>query len=292
LKGLWPWCGVACEGEIVTKNTFGEDSAEKEGTVQSVARALSLLELLAEDDEGYRLSDLSERSGLSPSTVHRLLTTMEQKRFVQFDPYTHLWHVGRQSFSVGSAFVRRRNFVAQTIPFLRRIRDQTRETVNLAVADEGEVTILVQVESREIVRAISRAGGRAPMTSSGLGKAILATYSAEDVSAIVKRHGLRRVTPKSIIRAGELHDALKRIREQGYSIDDEESATGLRCVAAAIFNEHGEAMAAISASGPATRISDERLAVLGRIIAEAAAEITIALGGMPPAAAACSQVNR
>ena len=97
----------------------GEESPDKEGTVQSVVRALSLLELLGEDDEGYRLSDLSERSGLSPSTVHRLLTTMEQKRFVQFDPYTHLWHVGRQSFSVGAAFVRRRNFVAETIPFLR-----------------------------------------------------------------------------------------------------------------------------------------------------------------------------
>lgn len=139
--------------------TRSEESPGKEGAVQSVARALSLLELLGEDDEGYRLSDLSERSGLSPSTVHRLLTTMEQKRFVQFDPYTHLWHVGRQSFSVGAAFVRRRNFVAETIPFLRRIRDRTRETVNLAVAEEGEVVILTQVESREIVRAITRAGG-------------------------------------------------------------------------------------------------------------------------------------
>ena len=144
-----------------------EESPGTEGTVQSVTRALSLLELLGEDDEGYRLSDLAERAGLSPSTVHRLLTTMEQKRFVQFDPYTHLWHVGRQSFAVGAAFVRRRNFVAETIPFLRRIRDQTRETVNLAVAEEGEVVILTQVESREIVRAITRAGGRAPMTSSG-----------------------------------------------------------------------------------------------------------------------------
>ncbi len=261
-----------------------EESPGADGTVQSVTRALSLLELLGEDDEGYRLSDLAERSGLSPSTVHRLLTTMEQKRFVQFDPYTHLWHVGRQSFSVGAAFVRRRNFVAETIPFLRRIRDLTRETVNLAVAEEGEVVILTQVESREIVRAITRAGGRAPMTSSGVGKAILATYSPEDVSAIVQRYGLPRVTPKSIIRAGELHDALNRVRSQGYAVDDEENAIGLRCVAAVIFNEHSEALAAISVSGPATRISDERLVSLGRIVSEAADEITSALGGKPPQA--------
>jgi IclR family transcriptional regulator, acetate operon repressor len=269
---------------IAKSPLFGDYGSEKDGTVQSISRALTLLELLAEDDEGYRLKDLAERSGLSPSTIHRLLTTMEQKRFVEFDPHTHLWHVGRQSFSVGAAFVRRRNFVAQTIPFLRRIRDQTRETVNLAVADDGEVVILHQVESREIVRAITRVGGRAPLTSSGLGKAILATCSNEDIAAIIQRHGLRRVTPQSIIRAGELYDALKRVREQGYAVDDEESAMGLRCVAAVVFNEYGEALAAISASGPETRLSDERLARLGRIVVDVAAEITAALGGKPPAA--------
>jgi len=129
-----------------------DDNAEKAGFVQSVTRALNLLELLAEDGEGYRLTDLAERSGLSPSTVHRLLTTMEQRRFDQSDG---MWHVGRQSFAIGATFVRRRNFVAQMLPFLRRLRDQTRETVNLAVPNDGEVVVLLQVESREIVRAFS-----------------------------------------------------------------------------------------------------------------------------------------
>jgi IclR family transcriptional regulator, acetate operon repressor len=263
-----------------------KDAPEKGGTVQSIIRALSLLELLAEDDEGYRLTDLAERTGLSPSTVHRLLTTMEERRFVQFDASDGMWHVGRQSFSVGAAFVRRRNFVAQALPFLRRLRDDTRETVNLGVADEGEVVILTQVESREIMRAITRAGGRAPVASSGIGKAILATYSDDDLAAIVQRHGLRRMTPKSIIGAGNLRDALKRVRKQGYAVDDEEFAIGMRCIAAAIYDEHGEALAAISASGPATRIPNERLADLGRMVVGTAQEITKAVGGrLPPAAA-------
>ncbi|MDH6257575.1 IclR family transcriptional regulator C-terminal domain-containing protein [Bradyrhizobium sp. BR13661] len=262
--------------------TDREDGTEKDGFVQSVTRALNLLELLAEDEEGYRLSDLAERAGLSPSTVHRLLTTMEQRRFVQFDQSDGMWHVGRQSFSVGSAFVRRRNFVAQTLPFLRRLRDQTRETVNLAVADEGEIVVLVQVESREIVRAITRAGGRAPMTSSGLGKSIMATYSNDDVSALIQKHGMRRVTPSSIIRAGELREELQRIRVQGYALDNEEYSIGLRCVAAVVYNEYGEALASISVSAPIARITDERLISLGPIVAEVAAEITDALGGKRP----------
>jgi IclR family acetate operon transcriptional repressor len=255
---------------------------EKAGFVQSVTRALNLLELLAEDEEGYRLTDLAERSGLSPSTVHRLLTTMEQRRFVQFDQSDGMWHVGRQSFAIGATFVRRRNFVAQMLPFLRRLRDQTRETVNLAVPNDGEVVVLLQVESREIVRAFTRVGGRSPMTASGLGKAILATYSHDEVLAVIQKHGMNRLTANSITRASNLHDELQRVRTQGYAADDEECAIGLRCVGAVVSNEHGEALASISVSAPAARITDERLISLGQMVADVAAEITDAVGGKRP----------
>src|SRR6476660_9272997 len=87
------------------------DSEVKDGGVQSVDRALLLIETLAEDDEGYRLTDLAIRTGLSPSTIHRLLTTLEKRRFVQFDREESMWHIGAQSFAVGSTLVRRRNFV-------------------------------------------------------------------------------------------------------------------------------------------------------------------------------------
>jgi len=81
-----------------------------------------------EDDEGYRLTDLAVRTGLSTSTVHRLLTTLEKRRFVQFDRDESMWHIGAQSFAVGSTFLRRRNFLTQALPYLRKLRDQTRET--------------------------------------------------------------------------------------------------------------------------------------------------------------------
>jgi IclR family acetate operon transcriptional repressor len=259
-----------------------DDSAEKAGFVQSVTRALNLLELLAEDGEGYRLTDLAERSGLSPSTVHRLLTTMEQRRFVQFDQSDGMWHVGRQSFAVGATFGRRKNFVAQMLPFLRRLRDQTHETVNLAVPNDGEVVVLLQVESREIVRAFTRVGERSPMTASGLGKAILATYSHDEVLAVIQKQGMLRLTANSITRAGDLREELQRVRTQGYAVDDEECAIGLRCIGAVVSNEHGEALASISVSAPAARITDGRLISLGQIVADVAAAITDAVGGRRP----------
>lgn len=259
-----------------------DDESVKSGAVQSVDRAMLLLEALGEDEEGYRLTDLAIRTGLSPSTAHRLLTTLEKRRFVAFDQSDNMWHVGRQSFAIGSAFIRRRNFVAPALPFLRRLRDLTHETANLGVVDDGEVIVLTQVESREIMRAITKVGGRAPMVTSGIGKAILATYSDEDVAAIIQRHGMRRLTPKSVVRAGELRDALEAVRRDGYAVDDQEFLMGLRCVAAVVYNDHAEALAAISVSGLASRVPQERAPELGRLVRETARELTLALGGRLP----------
>jgi IclR family transcriptional regulator, acetate operon repressor len=252
--------------------------------VQSVDRAMAILDVLGEDEEGYRLRDLAIRTGLSPSTVHRLLTTLERRRFVEFDQSEGAWHVGRQVFSIGSAFVRRRNFVAPALPFLKRLRDLTHETANLGVADDGEVVVLTQVESREIMRAITRVGGRAPMATSGLGKAILATYSEADVAAIIRRHGMRRLTPNSAIRAGDLRERLNQVQRDGYALDDEEYLAGLRCVAAVVYNDQAEAMAAISVSGLSSRVDRERLPALGKLVRQVARELTLALGGRLPVA--------
>jgi IclR family transcriptional regulator, acetate operon repressor len=259
-----------------------EDESAKGGAVQSVDRAMLLLEALGEDEEGYRLTDLAIRTGLSPSTAHRLLTTLEKRRFVAFDQSDNMWHIGRQSFAIGAAFIRRRNFVAPALPFLRRLRDLTHETANLGIVDDGEVIVLTQVESREIMRAITKVGGRVPMVTSGIGKAILATYADEEVVAIIQRHGMKRLTPKSVVRAGELRDALETVRRDGYAIDDQEFLMGLRCVAAVVYNDQAEALAGISVSGLASRVPRERVPELGRLVRETARELTLALGGRLP----------
>jgi IclR family transcriptional regulator, acetate operon repressor len=204
------------------------DPEPREGGVQSVDRALQIIETLAEDDEGYRLSDLAVRTGLSTSTAHRLLTALEKRRFVQFDRTQSKWHVGAQSFAVGATFTRRRNVVAQAVPYLRKLRDQTRETANLAVVDDEAIIVLTRVESREIMRSLTKVGGRVAMVASGVGKAVLATYPDADVNAIIRHHGMPRLTEKSIVRPGDLFRELATIRRQGYAVDDEEACIGLR----------------------------------------------------------------
>lgn len=257
-------------------------SKDLHGRVQSVDRAMTLLEALCENEDGHRLTDLAKRTGLSLTTVHRLLTTLEQRRFVEFTSSDNLWHVGRQAFAVGSAFVRDRNFVAPALPFLRRLRDQTRETANLGVVDDGEMIVINQIESREINRAISRVGGRAPMVASGMGKAVLASYSPDDVSSVIKRFGMRKVTNNTLTRRTALEAQLQQARRDGYAVDDEEFVPGLRCVAAAVYNNQSEVLCAISVSGLTVRMTSDRVPVLGRLLAETAGELTRSLGGTIP----------
>lgn len=275
----------------MTKPSSKSEAAQRSGNVQSVDRALQLLEILGEDAEGYRLTDLAARSGLSLSTVHRLLTTLEVRQFVQFDQSDGLWHVGRKAFQVGSTFAQQKNFVAPSLPFLRKLRDQTRETANLGVAVDGRVIFLAQVESREIMRAITRVGGATPMVNSGIGKALLSTYSAADVAAIVATYGMHKLTPNSLTRAGDLRDNLARIRAQGYSVDDEEFQQGLRCIAAPVYNQQGEAFCAISVSGLAQRLSPDRVESVGQLVAETAQALTTALGGQTPHVDDAAQPN-
>jgi IclR family transcriptional regulator, acetate operon repressor len=252
------------------------------GRVQSVDRAMLLLEALGEDDRGHRLTDLSRRTGLSLTTVHRLLTTLEHRRFVQFSASDNLWHIGLQAFAVGSAFVRDRNFVAPALPFLRQLRDQTRETANLGVVEDGEIVLVNQVESREITRAISRVGGRTPMTASGMGKAVLASYTHDDISSVIKSRGMRKVTGKTLTSREALEAQLDQTRRDGYAVDDEEFIPGLRCVAAPVYDNRSEVVCAISVSGLPLRMTPERIPVLGGLIAQTAAELTRALGGCLP----------
>ncbi|OKO83518.1 transcriptional regulator [Bradyrhizobium sp. NAS80.1] len=256
--------------------------ADRDGGVQSVDRALSIIETLAEDDEGYRLSDLAVRTGLSASTVHRLLATLESRRFVQFDRAESKWHVGVRSFTVGASFARRRNFSAQAIPYLRKLRDLTRETANLAVVDDEFIIVLTRLESREIMRSLTKVGGRVAMVTSGVGKAVLATYSDEDVGAVIRHHGMPRLTEKSLVRPSDLFKELEKIRKQGYALDDEEACMGLRCIAAVVYNDCAEPLAAISVSGMTSRLTDDRLPEIGQIVRDVASELTVALGGAMP----------
>ena len=251
--------------------------------VQSLVRALSLVNRLAAADEGASLTEVAQQVGLSPSTAHRLLTTLEQERYVHFDAERRLWSVGVQAFVTGSAFLRTRSLVAVARPQMRSLMEESEETVNLAVEDQFEAIYLSQVECRQMMRAFARPGGRVPLHCSSVGKALLSAMEDTDLAKVLHRRGLPRLTVKTIDTTAALRLDLARARERGYAIDDEENAVGLRCIAAVIFNENRDPVAAMSLSGPMARIADARIPLLGELVRRRADAVTAQLGGVLPA---------
>lgn len=244
--------------------------SQRSGDVQSVSRALDLLTRLGASDEGQRLSDLARAANLAVSTAHRLLTTMQQAGFVHFDAVRSEWHVGREAFAVGAAYVQRRDFVAPAMAYLRRLRDESRETANLGILEDGQLVTLAQVESREITRAISPPGGRVAATCSAMGKALLATWNDEQIALFCRQNGFRRLTPKSHRTLTSLMTDIGTIRKRGFAIDDEEHVAGLRCVAAVVASPQVDAICALSVSGLANRLSPARAdEVAARVVAAA-----------------------
>jgi len=259
-----------------------KEALRASGQVQSLSRALKLLNALSFHAQGLSLSEVAHEVGLPNSTAHRLLTTLQNERFVRFDTERSVWLIGVQAFRVGTAFVRSRDIVTIARPYMRRLMEQSGETVNLAITDRGEVIYLAQVETQKMMRAIAGPGGRAPMHCSGVGKALLAFSTPAGLDKQIQALDLTRETPHTLTTAADLKRDLAQIQARGYAVDNEENAIGLRCVAAVIFDEHASTLAALSVSGPTARIADSRIPALGAAIAGIAAEITAELGGRRP----------
>lgn len=221
-----------------------------------------------------RLSTLAAEAELAVSTVHRLLMTLEQRGFVQQDHKSGHWIIGHRVHSVGKSYSLHDHLVIPGRRFLRDLRDDTRETANLGIVESEEVVIIAQVESREILRAISNPGGRVPVLNSAIGKAVISTWPDRAILNLYKRQGVRRLTQNSLITERDIIEEVGRIRERGYAVDDEEYEVGMRCVSAVIRDRDNEAIAAISVSGVAARVTLDKVPQIAEKVCKKAEELT------------------
>jgi len=261
--------------------TAAAPAAQPTGQVQSLTRGLKLLEAIAESHGSVALTELAQQSGLPNSTTHRLLTTMQQLGFVRQVGDLGYWTIGAHAFVVGSSFLQSRNLLAMVHPMLRQLMEASGETVNLAVLDlsDHQAVIIDQVQCTQLMRMSAPIGGKLPMHASGAGKAFLANLSEQQVTDLLHRKGLHHYTPHTLMSPQSLKENLAQARKAGYAFDDEEHALGLRCVASCIYDEHGEPFAAISISGPISRITDDRVTEIGAMVIKAAKDITREYGG-------------
>ncbi len=249
------------------------------GQVQALDRALTLLGLLAEGD-GVALSELAHRAALAPSSAYRLLQTLAARGFVEFMERDQLWAIGVEAFRTGMAFQRRHAIAIVGRGIMADLVQASGETANIAVFEDGEIVFVAQVESHEPIRAFFRTGERRAAHASGIGKALLAEMSREAVERVIATRGLQRFTIHTLSDPAALFDELARTHRRGWALDDQERNIGMRCIAAAIFNEHGDPLAGLSVSGPVARIDDGTVERLSPLVTAAATEITRLIGGV------------
>ena len=253
-------------------------SEAETGTVRALDRGLQLLRLLAREHR-ITLSSLAMQVGMPPSTAHRLLTTLQSHRFAEFDEDTQEWMIGVEAFRAGSGFLKRIDLVEASRDIMHRLMSETGETANLAIADDGDVVFVGQVETHNPIRALFHPGTRSPMHACGAGKALLAQLAHKDIERLLQRKGLPEFTGKTLTRPHLLFAELEAIRTRGWAFDDEERYAGMCCIAAPVFNAYGDAVAGMSVSGPTARFTEREVSRFSNAVRRAAADLTERIGG-------------
>lgn len=252
-----------------------------QNTIKSLDRAMEVFEFLSEA-QGKALTTISDEMGQSPATVYRILVTLEGRGLVEFDTEEQLWYIGPRAFVIGARFLRRTSLVDRARPILRKLMEATGETANIGIEKEGAVLFLSQVETHASIRAFFPPGTLSPMHASGIGKALLAQMDAERLDRLLATVELESFTEHTITDVEALKSDLETVRSQEFAIDNEEKNSGMRCIAAPVFDMNREAVAGISVSGPISRVSTEETERLSRHVIEAAHQLTFAIGGAVP----------
>jgi IclR family transcriptional regulator, acetate operon repressor len=257
-------------------------SEDQGGQSKTLIRGLSILSACADSRRGLTLVQIAEATDLAPSTVHRLLATLESQQFLSVNAETGRWRIGVAGFRMGNAFVRARDYVALLRPLMVELSEETGETVNLAILSGGRALFVSQVESTKMMRMVAPLGSLAPLHASGAGKALLAGLSHDDRDALIADMPFPSLTEHTLVNRDAMVQEVGRIVARGCAYDREEHVEGMRCVAAPVFNEVGYPICALSVSGPSVRIGDAVLDQHARAVNAMGQRATEFLGGQVP----------
>lgn len=250
--------------------------AEQPKIDKTVAKAMRLIEALALADSPQGITELASRLDLTKSNVHRLLDTLLRLGYVRRLPSQGRYELNLRLWELGTRVLARLDLKQLAAPYLRRLAERTRETVHLSILDETEVVYIDKIDSDHPIRAYSRVGGRAPAYCVATGKALLVHQPEETIKAIAAN--ATAFTARTITEHAKLLKELGAVRRAGYAINMGEWRDGVRGVAAPVWSSGSQVVAAIGISGPASRLSREKLESFGPLIVELAGDLSKELG--------------
>lgn len=258
---------------------LSEVGAKTDGPYQlhGLERAVSVLEVLSESQAPLSLAEICRRMNLHKSTAHRSLMVLERSALIERTSENR-FRLGLKLYELGNRAVEQIDLRARVYPFFRRLAMDVRETVHLGVLQKTSVVYLDKVEPNRRICMSSKIGSSNPVYCTSLGKAMLAFQPEETIAKIVSSIRFTRYTPKTLCSREKLFEHLETVRRRGYAIDDEEIELGVRCIGAPIFNEDRLAIAAVSISGPTSRITAQNIRAIAQRVLTCCREISASLG--------------
>jgi len=223
--------------------------------VQSLERALTILNKLSEYPDGIQIARLSEQVGLTKSTTHRLLATLVSMNYVVKDEETDKYKLGLQILFLSRNLLNNTNIVGIARPYLEQLCQEVNETIHLCIEDRGEVVYIDKIESNQTIRMYSRIGSRAPMYCTAVGKVLLADKSEHELEDLISKMSFTPKTPTTITTKEALMKEIEQVKALGYALDNAENEPLLRCIASPIYNHTGKIIASFSISGPNNRVT-------------------------------------
>jgi IclR family KDG regulon transcriptional repressor len=246
-------------------------------STRTVERALDILLCFSRNEPVLTLTQIAERVELHKSTVHRLLATLENKRFVQRDEGNGSYRLGIRMIELCFSALKKSNLIEQALPYMHRLSAEHRETVDLAILEGADVVYLQVIESPLRMKIAAAPGEHLPAFCTATGKAFLAYLSEAEVKRIFKQ-GVQKYTEHTNLSFSALTEDLRVTRERGYAISAEEYEDSINSVAAPILDLHQHPIAAIAMVGPAFRLSSERMVELGQAVKETTNAIAQEIG--------------
>lgn len=246
--------------------------------IQSLQRALGILEFVARGGTAVSAAEISRHVGLHASTTYHLLQTLTSLGYLTQDEADKKYRVGTKAFQIAASAWNETRLVTLAAPVLDEVARQTGETSYLALFARGELVVVDKIEGEGPIHVTERVGAPRPAYATAIGKILLAFFTEDQLKVFLAKNRLRPLTPKTIVSVSLLRRELVQIRKQGYAMDDEEFMAGVRCVAAPVRNFTGNVVAAIAISGPAWEMNPDRVAGLADYLKPVAHRLSQQLG--------------
>lgn len=245
--------------------------------VQSIDRALDIIEVLAEEQDGLGVTELANRVKLHKSTAHRLLSTLVRRNYVE-KTEAGMYRIGLKLIEAVSCHINSLELQTEARPYIVDIISHLGLTSHLGILDGRDVVYIEKMDVISTVKMYSQIGARVHAYCSALGKCLLSSYSKQELDFLMKECSFRKLTPNTIASMEDFHEEMAKVRRQGWALDDEEFEIGYRCIGAPVYDYRGDVIAAISASGDIRILKDDRIEDTAEYVKQVAKKLSRSMG--------------